>query len=134
MSAAPVSDVSLAEPALIANSAFSRTITSRSSALRDCNKRASERLSYRPCQRCGEFYTPDRNNGWKQNYCSKECRYNAERKYLDALPSRLCEACGEPCPMNKYSAGTKCYCSERCASRIQMRRRRARTLGSPKPN
>lgn len=79
----------------------------------------------RPCQRCGESFTPKKPRGM---YCSKPCQYaarirdphreNARRRQKSAvrranIPVRACQCCGHHFKPKRRS--TAVFCSERCA-------------------
>ncbi len=78
----------------------------------------------RACPVCGSIFTPYRNGGREQVYCSPACGSRAD---VRRLSERSCGECGQQFrPKDRRGR----YCSRRCTSRVADRRRRAR---APRP-
>lgn len=68
-------------------------------------------IETRPCELCGDAYTPNASWRSRQKFCSNKCRWAARTARLDA---RTCVLCGDTFP-----PGGKRYkfCSNKCAAK-----------------
>jgi len=71
------------------------------------------------CVSCGAVFTPAKNLGEAQKYCSRTCyletkRVVAERKWALDRPRLNCQNCGKEFFPSKFQAGRQKYCSKGC--------------------